>query len=49
MAKKRTTLPPDFDKQLETKSPAELIAMFDTMEIDARTRGWPKRTAIAFP
>ena len=49
MAKKRTTLPSDFDKQLEAKTPAELIALFDTMELDARTRGAPKRTAIAFP
>jgi len=48
MAKaKRKTLPKDFELLLETGTVAELKAVFDVCEIDARG-GYSKQTALAF-
>lgn len=48
MAKrKRTTLPKDFDEQLEHASLGELMAVFDTCQLEA-TGGYGKRTALGF-
>ena len=45
--RKRKTLPKDFDQLLESASLAELIAVFDTCQLDA-TGGYSKRTALGF-
>lgn len=47
MARKRKTLPKDFDKLLTSASLEELIAVFDDCEIDARG-GYNKSTALGF-
>ena len=48
MAKaKRKTLPEDFESRLEKGTMAELKAVFDICEIDARG-GYGKQTALAF-
>lgn len=47
MARKRKTLPKDFDAMLTSASPAELIGVFDRCEIDARG-GFRKSTALGF-
>lgn len=48
MAKKRKTLPKDFDTLLKKGDINELIAVFNLCEIDARG-GYGKQTAIAYP
>lgn len=48
MAKKRKTLPKDFDTLLKKGDIKELIAVFNLCEIDARG-GYGKQTAIAYP
>lgn len=47
MAKKRKTLPKDFDDILERGNLTELKAVFESCEIDARG-GYRKQTALAF-
>ena len=47
MARKRKTLPKDFDKMLSSAPLEELIAVFDRCEIDARG-GFTKSTALGF-
>lgn len=47
MARKRKTLPKDFEEQLTTRSLDELIAVFDTCLLDARG-GFQKGTALDF-
>lgn len=47
MARKRKTLPKDFDKLLTSTSLDELKAVFDMCELDARG-GYSKATAIGF-
>lgn len=47
MARKRKTLPKEFDAMLVSASLAELIAVFDHCEIDARG-GYNKSTALGF-
>lgn len=47
MARKRTTLPKEFDQLLETGDLDALIAVFDTCEIEARG-GYSKSTALGF-
>ncbi|WP_420138004.1 ankyrin repeat domain-containing protein [Sphingomonas sp.] len=47
MAKKRKTLPKDFEDMLKTADLADLQAVFATCDVDARG-GYSKRTALAF-
>ncbi len=47
MAKKRKTLPKDFEALLQNSSVEELIKLFDTTELDAKG-GYSKQTALAF-
>jgi hypothetical protein len=48
MAKKRKTLPKDFESLLKNADIQELIKVFEKCEIDARG-GYGKQTALAFP
>ncbi len=48
MARKRKTLPKDFEEMLTSASVEELEAVFDKCEIDARG-GYAQGTAIGFP
>lgn len=48
MARKRKTLPKDFEEQLKTASLDELIALLAPCQVDARG-GYNKATALAFP
>lgn len=47
MAKKRKTLPKDFEEMLKTSNLADLQAVFAACELDARG-GYAKQTALAF-
>lgn len=47
MARKRKTLPKDFESMLETAALNELIAVFDRCELDARG-SYNKQTALGF-
>lgn len=47
MAKKRKTLPKDFEELLENSTVQELISVFDKCEIEARG-GYSKGTALSF-
>lgn len=46
MAKKRKTLPKNFNELIETKNIDALIAVFDTCEINAYNHGFDKSTAL---
>lgn len=47
MARKRKTLPKDFDELLKTEDPSTLITVFDKCELDAYS-GYSKNSALGF-